>query len=365
MSTELDLKLIPLEFEQTYFFEFLEKELELVNMYNYSTNCKVTQKEWNMSAADTKHICLIIKNRIDDLKLLNQITIENEKDIIFKILKEILKQLNKYVKINDGDTLKEFSNLNMIKNPIINKNNEILVEDYKDKNVTYLDKLSNNMEFLKVGVCRDYSMYFLSIFQMLGFGLNQFTLVLLPCHVFVRYINKKLNLNFETMYGQRRFDKLIYSNEEYREKFNIIPVILEKSYYLKNCDENMIFSIFYNNYGIILFKIFRENEKAEQNFKESIKLNPNGYDFYNNYNFFVIKVLDNYEKAIPNIKKIIEFNPTDAENYFIYGRILEITGISNVEYISSVYVRYLKLITGYEDEECIRYTKRYIEENKN
>ena len=127
----------------------------------------------------------------------------------------------------------------------------------------------------------------------------------------------------------------------------------------------MIFSIFYNNYGIILFKIFRENEKAEQNFKESIKLNPNGYDFYNNYNFFVIKVLDNYEKAIPNIKKIIEFNPTDAENYFIYGRILEITGISNVEYISSVYVRYLKLITGYEDEECIRYTKRYIEENKN
>lgn len=113
----------------------------------------------------------------------------------------------------------------------------------------YLTNLSNNLQFDKNGICRDFSFYMLSIFEMLGFGIDKITLVLAPGHVFVRYINNNLDINFETM----DFLKTHFPEKNiYMVFFNIHMYSISEKVFLSNLNDNRIKSFFYENYAILL-----------------------------------------------------------------------------------------------------------------
>ena len=312
------------KFEETYFSWILNKEKELIGKKNISNEKTLTQKDWNLAYSETKQIHILIRNKIIEDRYFKKLTniyylfnLEKEEKTIKKILLEIHKQLLKFVKINDDGIIEDFTSKTILKNENFNKDKEIIFENNFDN---FLTKHSNNLEYFKIGVCRDYSFYFLSIFQMLGFDLNKINIVSAPRHLFIRYISKKEIINFETMSKINNFK----INEVYIEKYNIPKLSIKKGVFLKNSDDNMIKSFFYDNYALLLVNHFKEYNLSRKMYKKVLELNPNSSECYNNY---ALLLKDDYFKeynlAREMYEKALELNSNCFEYYINYAILLQ------------------------------------------
>ena len=303
------LKLKPILFEQTYFYWFLKEERSLINKFNRTTGKTLTDEQWHQSVMEVEHVSLLIKKYISETYNFDEITVKNEQIQIEKIITDIFKQLKMYIIISRTDCIDDFTSKNIIKNDSIlyKIKNVILPKKYfsskkefnTDKSLSFI---SSNLHFSKYGLCRDYSLYFLTIFQLLGFELDKFTIVILPGHMINRYIGKNFQLNIESMNEQWKLYNLFMPNSYYLEEYKLMDGVSEKTGFLQNGSDKLIRAQFYYNFAILLFHHFKDYDMAKLNYESAINLIHTDAFFYFNYANLLATHFKS-EKTIPYIIK--------------------------------------------------------------
>ena len=251
---------------------------------------------------------------------------KNEEKLIKTTLLIIKEQIGKFITIadlslSDLDYNSFYANL-IIKNYQFREEEEIKPRENWTK---------NHLKYLKFGICRHFSFFYLSIFQILNFPLTKASLSSLPAHISFRYkLNNGNFLNFETMFENWKKCKEKYEEKTFEErnetpflddfeykigapnyyKYRFISSdLIEKKIYLDFMSKSKLVAIYYLNCANLLADSneVKDHKKALEYYEKAILLDPNNPIFYyncanllNDSNEFKDhkKALEYYEKAI-------------------------------------------------------------------
>ena len=322
--------------ENTFMYQIIEEEFK----------CGIIQNKEikDLALNELKMIILLIVNDIKNI-IRKEFDLEfnynilkdkddfkkNEEKLIKTTLLIIKEQIGKFIKIMDLDAgiyKSYYANL-IIKNIDFREEEEIKPRENWTK---------NHLKYLKFGICRHFSFFYLSIFQILNFPLTKASLSSLPAHISFRYkLNNGNFLNFETMFENWKKYKEKYEEKTFEER-NETPFLddfeykigapsyfkyktfsnelIKKGIYLNFLSKNQLVAKYYGTCADILRPYgFENHEKALKYYEKAISLDPNDPNHYNNYALLCEKSkVQDYKRALKYYEKAIGLNP----NYAIF-----------------------------------------------
>lgn len=367
----------PSKFEQTYFSQYLVLYKEIINSKPKKSDKKITKEQYNQAYNELKFVILTITKDIKNLirqkynlefdenqnflksQNYNKIFLEKEKEIILTILTHINNALYNDFKFeyneNKGSDLE--------KTIIENKKFNIFAK------LKIGSKITTNLKYLKFGICRDFSLIYLSIFQLLNFPLEKISIGLCPKHVFFRYIfEDKTHINWETTVKKNNImtDKIYIDGKRLTsDKMN--EETLDQTIYLKNLSKDETLSILYQNFANEITSDFEIFEISKKYYLKALELSKKDPELYLNYSMDLAKESsDNFHLIVEYLLKAINLNNKDANLHFTYSFILlkqletpkqELNSNYNMKIINDIIFHlqnYLKL------ETKSKYTQKYF-----
>ncbi|MFP4402185.1 MAG: tetratricopeptide repeat protein [Candidatus Nanoarchaeia archaeon] len=324
-------------FEDTLLYWYMNEEFKtgVVNKRTFQRNVNELKKKVLLIVNDVKNYIRakwgveFDYNEIQNNPRYKQIFNEHEPKIIVGLFDEIIFKVMKKTMIDE-----EFENmesdiwLKSKKKSIIEKFNNFFTrieskERYKInmKKPDFESNYSHLSEFDMYGLCRQFTLFYFSLFQLLHFPIQKFTLVILPRHVFARYIlNNNNHLNIDGYrYPDDHFYKTYYKFDN------------STNSYFTNMNYLQIIGLFKHNLALLIISHLSDNRKsveyAKQLYEEAITLEPNNPIFKHNLAKLLYYCFSNdkssIKQAIKLLEEAIKLNPYEDKHRYVLQKVVE------------------------------------------
>jgi hypothetical protein len=324
-----------INFESTFYFKYLNLfKLELVDKRKF-----IDSKDFDEAYNEVKYVILSIKSDVinsvrdkfgidflenDPLK--SKFNDDNfkrfESEIIIIILEKIRDVIFKGFKFKYGNSSGSDIHKLIIKNDWFSAQDELNYFNKNYKNMVGEDVLSN-LKYLKLGCCRDFSFYYLAVFEMIGFSLDKASIALAPGHVFFRYVLfDGKHINWETVVENNN----IVDDIEYIDSCSvkIDKKVLSDVVYLKNLNSLELEEVLYNNFSNDVLNHYSDFKLAYFYSKKSLNFSSSNPEFLFNNAIILIKFDGiKYFKEIYNLfLKALKLNSYNYDIHFNFARYL-------------------------------------------